>query len=99
MKSEYMKLREVWKEEEDRGFQGWDFSRLDGRMSEEELPWDYKAAVLAYKNEDTVMLDMGTGGGEFLYRCSLLPAKPLRLRTTFPTMNYVRPSCRITASR
>lgn len=83
MKSEYMKLREVWKEEEDRGFQGWDFSRLNGRMSEEELPWDYKAAVLAYKNEDTVMLDMGTGGGEFLLSLEPTPGK------TFATENYV----------
>lgn len=59
-------LKSSWKLEEEKGFEGWDFSGLDGRMVEEPLPWDYKQAVLALIREETVMLDMGTGGGEFL---------------------------------
>ncbi|MGV2794796.1 SAM-dependent methyltransferase, partial [Clostridium perfringens] len=60
------KLKSSWKLEEEKGVEGWDFSGLDGRMGEEPLPWDYKQAVLALIREETVMLDMGTGGGEFL---------------------------------
>lgn len=83
MKSKYVQLREAWEAEEKQGFEGWDFSWLNGRMLEEELPWDYKAAVLSYMNEDSVMLDMGTGGGEFLLSLAPAPGK------TFATENYL----------
>lgn len=55
-----------WKYEEEFPFKGWDFSHIDGRWMNEPLPWDYRAIVLSLlKNTDT-LLDMGTGGGEFL---------------------------------
>lgn len=44
-------------------FHGWDFSYLDGRVSEEPPSWRYEDRVrarLVYP-----ILDMGTGGGEF----------------------------------
>ncbi|WP_410771039.1 class I SAM-dependent methyltransferase [Fontibacillus sp. BL9] len=63
-------LKEDWKSEEAKGFQGWDFSYLNGRMAEEALPWDYKEAVSKYMSDHTIMLDMGTGGGEFLLSLS-----------------------------
>ena len=53
-------------EEESKAFSGWDFSYLDGRWDDEELPWDYKTIVLQYLNPNHKLLDMGTGGGEFL---------------------------------
>ncbi|AZK44980.1 class I SAM-dependent methyltransferase [Paenibacillus lentus] len=80
------KFREVWKKEEERGFQGWDFSLLTGRVEEEELPWDYKAAVLAHMSEERVMLDMGTGGGEFLR--SLCPPRGKTYATEAYPPNY-----------
>ncbi|MBQ4899578.1 class I SAM-dependent methyltransferase [Paenibacillus sp. Marseille-P2973] len=64
------KLKAYWKSEEAKGFEGWDFSHLNGRMAEEPLPWDYKETVSKYMSEHTVMLDMGTGGGEFLLSLS-----------------------------
>ncbi|MDU7476754.1 MAG: hypothetical protein E7L01_25935 [Paenibacillus macerans] len=73
-------LRKLWQAEETKGFQGWDFSYLAGRMEEEELPWDYKANVQARVSGDTVMLDMGTGGGEFLL--SLSPPADYNLSQT-----------------
>lgn len=63
-------LKASWEAEEAQDFQGWDFSRLAGRMVEQELPWNYRDLVLEYLNEQTTLLDMGTGGGEFLLSLS-----------------------------
>ena len=59
-------LRKEWLYEEAAVFQGWDFSRLDNRMTEEPLPWDYREIVGQYLMPEHRLLDMGTGGGEFL---------------------------------
>lgn len=59
-------LKELWKSEEARSFEGWDFSYITNRMEEEPLPWDYEAIVRANLQNDARLLDMGTGGGEFL---------------------------------
>jgi hypothetical protein len=60
------KLLELWKSEEDFPFTGWDFSHIEGRYEEEPVPWDYRGIVKSQMHPCTVMLDMGTGGGEFL---------------------------------
>jgi len=52
--------------EEEKTFSGWDFSYLDGRWEDEDLPWDYKTIVLKYLKPSHKLLDIGTGGGEFL---------------------------------
>lgn len=63
---EYMRLKEYWLSEEQQGFKGWDFSYLDNRVIEEPLPWNYDEIVRQYLNPDSILLDMGTGGGEYL---------------------------------
>jgi len=55
-----------WKAEEKVPFTGWDFSYLDGRMIEEEVPWSYMARAEALMGQVTSLLDMDTGGGERL---------------------------------
>ena len=46
---------------------GWDFSHLYGRYEEEgDLPWDYRNTVQRYLRPDSRLLDLDTGGGEFL---------------------------------
>ncbi|WP_353094349.1 methyltransferase domain-containing protein [Tissierella praeacuta] len=60
------KLKEFWKYEENYSFKGWDFSHINNRMDEEALPWDYRKIVESYINKEKILLDMGTGGGEFL---------------------------------
>lgn len=35
-------------------------------MEEESLPWNYKDIVKSYLKPEYKLLDMGTGGGEFL---------------------------------
>lgn len=62
----YEKLKEIWKTEENYAFQGWDFSHLTGRWDNEHLPWDYQSLVKDYLKPNHQLLDIGTGGGEFL---------------------------------
>lgn len=63
-------------------FAGWDFSWLDGRWIEGEIPWDYRARVIARLAGARSLLDLGTGGGEMLASMAPLPAD------TWATENY-----------
>lgn len=58
----------AWKHEESIArIRGWDFSHIDGRYAEEEdLPWDYRAEILSRLTGGMRLLDIDTGGGEFL---------------------------------
>ncbi|AQR96398.1 class I SAM-dependent methyltransferase [Clostridium saccharoperbutylacetonicum] len=62
----YSKLKELWEKEEKKAFEGWDFSYIENRWEFEELPWDYKEILSEFLNPGYKLLDMGTGGGEFL---------------------------------
>lgn len=55
-----------WKQEERAPFSGLDFSRLNSRVTEDPLPWSYEKWLREFLKADTQLLDMGTGGGEFL---------------------------------
>lgn len=61
-------LKELWKQEEDQAhIRGWDFSHIHDRYREEDdLPWDYRDMIQTYRRDDMRLLDMDTGGGEFL---------------------------------
>jgi SAM-dependent methyltransferase len=56
-------------------FSGWDFSRLKGRYFESEPFWNYRQMALERMRLASSMLDMGTGGGEFLASLSDLPVQ------------------------
>lgn len=62
------RLKERWKQEEAQAhIHGWDFSHINDRYKEEEdLPWSYREIVRSYLQENTELLDIDTGGGEFL---------------------------------
>ncbi len=46
---------------------GWDFSHIHDRYEEEnDLPWNYRQIILDYLTFDAQLLDLDTGGGEFL---------------------------------
>jgi SAM-dependent methyltransferase len=66
-------------EAESAPFAGWDFSWARGRWHEEEPPWDYPAIIRAEMAKVHSMLDMGTGGGEFL--AGLAPLPPVAMAT------------------
>lgn len=62
-------LKALWQQEEDIAhIHGWDFSHIEGRYisKDDELPWNYKELVLKYIQPEHLLLDMDTGGGEFL---------------------------------
>ncbi|CAH0121902.1 hypothetical protein PAE9249_04437 [Paenibacillus sp. CECT 9249] len=63
-------------------FTGWDFSHITetGRMQYQLLPWSYGSVVIPYVQRAVSMLDMGTGGGEFL--SSLQPFLPASVHAT-----------------
>ena len=56
-------------------FQGWDFSYIVqfGGDVEEPHPWSYVNTVRHYLGSKEIVLDMGTGGGEFLASLKPLP--------------------------
>lgn len=62
-----VQMQRDWFEEERRALMsGWDFSHIDGRHLQEALPWDYREALLPYLLPGERVLDLETGGGEFL---------------------------------
>ena len=62
------RLKENWKQEESIAhIHGWDFSHIHGRYTEEDdLPWDFGKIIQKYRNDSMKLMDMETGGGEFL---------------------------------
>lgn len=65
---DFARLEEQWLQEERIAhIHGWDFSHIDGRYEEgQDIPWNYEAIVRKYLSHDSKLLDIDTGGGEFL---------------------------------
>ncbi|WP_368651912.1 methyltransferase domain-containing protein [Ornithinibacillus sp. 4-3] len=59
-------LKNEWIKYEEVKFEGWDFSCIQDDWENETLPWNYAEIVNRYLSSDLKLLDMGTGGGEFL---------------------------------
>ncbi len=54
-------------------FSGWDFSFVDQRWRMNPTSWDYRQNLVERIRPANSLLDMGTGGGEFLASLSPLP--------------------------
>ena len=59
-------LIDTWLREERQPFIGWDFSYLDGRMTEGQVPWSYLDRAANLMRQSSSMIDLETGGGEKL---------------------------------
>jgi len=71
-----MKTEELYEfliSEAERPFSGWDFSYLGNRIRNAPLSWCYMSEILPLIREVDSLLDMGTGGGEFLSLLLPLP--------------------------
>ena len=64
--------------------EGWNFSYLidSGRMQSFPLSWNYQTIIEPYYRKAKTLLDVGTGGGEFLSALEGLP------KNTFATEGY-----------
>jgi SAM-dependent methyltransferase len=71
-------------------FSGWDFSWLAGRWIEASPPWDYRQRVRAALPGVQSLLDLGTGGGEFLAAQAPLPADSWATENYPPNMPIAR---------
>jgi SAM-dependent methyltransferase len=71
-------------------FSGWDFAHIAGRWQEEEPSWDYDRQVISQIAQTTALLDMGTGGGEFLASLPTLPAQTCATEGYAPNLPIAR---------
>lgn len=56
-------------------FSGWDWSHIDNRIVNAPLSWSYRSKLIPLIRDSKSLLDMGTGGGEFLASLAPLPNK------------------------
>ncbi|MGH0052683.1 MAG: class I SAM-dependent methyltransferase [Sphaerochaetaceae bacterium] len=68
--------------EYEKEFKGWDFSYLNGKWEESKEPWNYRQIVEEALKGKNTLLDLGTGGGEFLSSLQNLP------QTVYATEGY-----------
>jgi len=73
-------------------FKGWDFSYIEntGRVQEQPLSWNYRTLIMQYIKKSKVMLDMGTGGGEFLSSLEELPNKVMATERYKPNIEVAK---------
>jgi len=73
-------------------FKGWDFSYIEntGRVQEQPLSWNYRTLIMQYIKKLKVMLDMGTGGGEFLSSLEELPNKVMATEGYKPNIEVAK---------
>ncbi len=80
-----------WRAERTAPAVGWDFSALDGRMTEDEPPWDFAQECRTALAGATSALDMGTGGGERLLALgAALPADTVATEGWPPNLAVAR---------
>jgi tRNA G46 methylase TrmB len=77
-------------EAERAAFSGWDFSYLRGRMVEGGTPWRYADRVRARLMGLPALLDLGTGGGEFLATLAPLPPSTVATEGYPPNVDVAR---------
>jgi hypothetical protein len=69
---------------------GWDFSWLEGRAEETRPPWSYAAIVRESAASSRRMLDIDTGGGEFLARLAPFPGSVVATEGYAPNVAVAR---------
>ncbi|MFI6484132.1 class I SAM-dependent methyltransferase [Nonomuraea sp. NPDC050663] len=73
-------------------FEGWDFGVFKDRYEEQtdRLPWNYEQLVRDSMADVSSMLDMGTGGGEFLAALAPLPVRTAATEGYAPNVPVAR---------
>ncbi|MGJ7525366.1 class I SAM-dependent methyltransferase [Variovorax sp. GB1P17] len=68
---------------------GWDLS-CNGRIATTATPWNFEAEVERHARQSPDMLDMGTGGGEWLSRLAYRPARTVATEGWAPNVGIAR---------
>ena len=92
MDNKLKKLYMEWKNEENIAhIQGWDFSHIKNRYIEEnKLPWDFKTLIKSYLTDEMSLLDMETGGGEFLLELQHPVSKTFAIEGYKPNVEFCK---------
>ena len=84
-------LFELWQQEEQRPFVGFDFSYFADKWVDENPPWSYEAMVREQMAKADSVLDIGTGGGEKLAQFKdVFPPKTLATEGYAPNLPVAR---------
>jgi SAM-dependent methyltransferase len=70
--------------------EGWDFSWLGDRAVSHPPPWDFEALVERRAADAPDLLDLGTGGGEWLAALSRRPARTVATEAWPPNVEVAR---------
>ncbi|MFX1479329.1 MAG: class I SAM-dependent methyltransferase [Promethearchaeota archaeon] len=71
-------------------FSGWDFSHIQDRIVNAPLTWSYLSKILPLVRSVNSILDMGTGGGEFLASLTPLPKHTYATEAYKPNVQIAR---------
>jgi hypothetical protein len=69
---------------------GWDFNWLGERVSTTRLPWSFEEIVLGHARQSPDLLDMGTGGGEWLAGLPYRPPRTIATESWLPNLSVAR---------
>jgi SAM-dependent methyltransferase len=83
-------MADLLREAEDLPVEGWDLSLLGDRLHVAPLPWDFGAIVERYIDESTDLLDLGTGGGEWLAALTKRPPRTVATESWRPNLAIAR---------
>lgn len=83
---------ELFLKDYDVDFKGWNFSHIESthRVQEFPLDWSYRSIVLTYLAQSNKLLDMGTGGGEFLSSLPMLPEFTYATESYLPNIDIAK---------
>lgn len=82
-------FEQLLREADARPLVGWDLS-CDGRITTTATPWNFEAAVVRHARRSPDMLDMGTGGGEWLSQLAHRPARTVATEGWVPNVAVAR---------
>ena len=71
-------------------FMGWNFSYIKDRIVYDVLPWSYTSKIIPFIRRSIALLDIGTGGGEFLSSLIPLPKKARATEAYLPNLSMAK---------
>ncbi|MGI5894747.1 MAG: class I SAM-dependent methyltransferase [Candidatus Merdivicinus sp.] len=71
-------------------FNGWNFAHLNGRWIEEPLPWDFQQEIQSVLNNESIFLDLASGGYGFLLSLNPQPGQAFYAETDEATAAILR---------